>query len=885
MSKSSNNSNSNSLDNFLNQQQALDHYVNLLEDFNLRITTLSKTLEDSIESVAKREVFIKDLNNMTKVEIREYFNSIKKTLKEMGIELTKEAEGMLKGAEKSAIATAQRTGKMSFENLNNKTINNTLTNILKVAEAGALQGKNSVTIKDFTQNKNAMAILKEINAKLGKKNDLDSFGYKLKDFFTGQHNDSKKNLQNFGKNLIEGLAASKFVGGAITDGIKLLGLLGNNWLSDKGPVGQILGKILVVLTQATASILSSSFISGLLGAAIGGRIAGVIGKGFTKGFTALKGLFGKGIGGLFGKGALAVGGLFGPKIMTTQMARSTLSAGSIFRDSATGKLKKVVEGAIKADGTKSLRTVAIKEGASKGLGKGLAKGAGKTLLKKIPVAGLLAGGAFAAGRAMHGDWSGAGLELLSGLASIVPGWGTAASLAIDGALMTKDLGMWGKKGVKGTVKGGSGKLGGYAIGAGAVLGGSGILLVNLFNLLKNYFGKQEKDKEESKNFWQDFVNAFKNSKLGQLVGLGGTTLSFSNKKNTSIPEGAQKKNIISGVTDNIGATSLGNLKIAKDGSILNLHKLTQDQASKALQAYEKADPTSFNNLYEWADSKHAHFGSFSTDAVKKNAKGQTTGALMYKGASADLDALRSKLVDAMIKDGVDPAVAQRKANALGFTSGKLTGSNKSHGVGGWHSHNNPYGLAFDLGGGKAWSTADYKKYGKVVADFYGTPKSKGGASQQFSIAFEEKGQGKSTGKHYDAKAISNYKPAGAVENEKQASAKQKVKAEQHSIEAEAIYAKMAMNRAFDEGKGVKAGEELYEKTKAGASGSAEDIGKYYEKALKEYNVKYDKNKNIWIQTDAKGNQSKIEVAQADPDGNKDFRDAMLNISKIANVGV
>ena len=178
MSKSSNNDNA--FEKFIDQQKALDHYVDILENFNMRISTLSKTLEDSVTNIAKRELYIKDINNMSKVEIREYFNVIKKTLNSMGIELTKEAEKMLKSAEKSAIASAQRTGKMSLENINNKTVNNVLPDLFTIAEKGALKGQNSVTIKDFPNNKVALDILKQINVTLGKDNKLDSFGYKMR---------------------------------------------------------------------------------------------------------------------------------------------------------------------------------------------------------------------------------------------------------------------------------------------------------------------------------------------------------------------------------------------------------------------------------------------------------------------------------------------------------------------------------------------------------------------------------------------------------------------------------------------------------------------------------------------------------------------------------
>ena len=76
-----------------------------------------------------------------------------------------------------------------------------------------------------------------------------------------------------------------------------------------------------------------------------------------------------------------------------------------------------------------------------GAAKGAAKGFGKMGLKKIPGVGAVAGAAFAAERAMKGDWLGAGGELLSGLAGTIPGIGTGVSTAIDAGLMARDAGL------------------------------------------------------------------------------------------------------------------------------------------------------------------------------------------------------------------------------------------------------------------------------------------------------------------------------------------------------------------------------------------------------------------------------------------------------------
>ncbi len=67
------------------------------------------------------------------------------------------------------------------------------------------------------------------------------------------------------------------------------------------------------------------------------------------------------------------------------------------------------------------------------------KAVGKSLTKKIPIAGAIFGAGFAIERAMKGDWAGAGLELASGIASIFPGVGTGISVAIDAGLAARDI--------------------------------------------------------------------------------------------------------------------------------------------------------------------------------------------------------------------------------------------------------------------------------------------------------------------------------------------------------------------------------------------------------------------------------------------------------------
>ena len=96
-------------------------------------------------------------------------------------------------------------------------------------------------------------------------------------------------------------------------------------------------------------------------------------------------------------------------------------------------------------GAKAIRPVGVLGGkiVSKLMGKSAAKIAGKgiakSLAKKIPLLGAVAGVAFGIERAMKGDFVGALGEVASGVASTVPGVGTAISVGIDAALVAKDI--------------------------------------------------------------------------------------------------------------------------------------------------------------------------------------------------------------------------------------------------------------------------------------------------------------------------------------------------------------------------------------------------------------------------------------------------------------
>lgn len=153
-------------------------------------------------------------------------------------------------------------------------------------------------------------------------------------------------------------------------------------------------------------------------------------------------LFMKGGGGGVIKGALKGGGNLLKKIpgAAKLMGLMGLGGGAAAMNPATAAAAKNADKFTK--GFNPTTTAGVDQ-ATKATGKQTAKMAGKagikSILKKIPLVGLIAGLGFGIGRAMDGDWTGAGAEIASGAASLVPGIGTAASVGIDAALFASDL--------------------------------------------------------------------------------------------------------------------------------------------------------------------------------------------------------------------------------------------------------------------------------------------------------------------------------------------------------------------------------------------------------------------------------------------------------------
>ena len=159
------------------------------------------------------------------------------------------------------------------------------------------------------------------------------------------------------------------------------------------------------------------------------RAAGVAEKG--------KGMLGKAS--QFGKGMLGkASGFVGKEVAKGSTLGKVAKSGMGMLGSAKGAIGKVAEKAMASSAGKGI-TKAVSKIGGKAAGKIGAKAVGKSLLKKIPIIGAVAGLGFGAMRALQGDFAGAAGEVASGVASTLPGMGTAASFAIDAGLAARDI--------------------------------------------------------------------------------------------------------------------------------------------------------------------------------------------------------------------------------------------------------------------------------------------------------------------------------------------------------------------------------------------------------------------------------------------------------------
>lgn len=208
-----------------------------------------------------------------------------------------------------------------------------------------------------------------------------------------------------------------------------------------GGVGKILsgtGGFLKGGLKGAGSILGKAggFVKG---AGVAGKAGGAV-QGVKNAASAVKGssVVAKAVGATTtaGRAVMSKGGQLAGALKNT--ATSTLGKLGLLGAAGAG-----VASAVESKAAEKAVETNVAKAAEKSVGKVAAevggKSIGKSLLKKIPGIGLIAGLGFAAGRISDGDALGAALETTSGLASTIPVFGTAASIGVDAMIAGRDI--------------------------------------------------------------------------------------------------------------------------------------------------------------------------------------------------------------------------------------------------------------------------------------------------------------------------------------------------------------------------------------------------------------------------------------------------------------
>ena len=415
------------------------------------------------------------------------------------------------------------------------------------------------------------------------------------DFFNWNKGTHKKRVREFIDDLMDGLSKSKFVGGAITDLVRLATFFAANWLKQFGPIGKALAVGLVAL-----------------GPIIGTKIADILVKSLVST-----------IGTVFKAGLLGLGTLLKSAFLSftnRNLLTATLRGAPTVASGAISPGNLALGSALAAVGVGTLAADSFKKG-------------DKT-----------SGGLLALGSAGFGVAGAASL-----LAPLLPVLAPVAPIAIAVATIATGIG----------------------------------LVVKFFPQIMDFF-----------------------KKIGEWLGI--IAKKEEDKQGKPLPEGTRTKTLGEKISSPFTTRDYGKLKVAQDGSVVNLDRLSQSEAASQLEALRAHDKQSFDNVYEIAGGDIAHLASFQNDIVMRDSdKENKKGAVLYRGAASDITDIRNRLA----REGI---MSQERADLLMFTSG-MSSATSPHKKGDWKSHSNASGFVTDMAG-IGWTLEESKKAYPIIQE-------------------------------------------------------------------------------------------------------------------------------------------------------------------------
>lgn len=256
----------------------------LLEDFfsNRQIDPLSQSLLEDIRASVEAQVQIANKQDLETKEIKKIFEAFRALLKSEGLTSTK-FSGKLTQVQNTL---SKSTDTIDLDKLEKLLSNLTSSSVLQSQIAANRGDKNGVFSGSVTSSEAYKQIINDLakRQKVNLMSGLNGFQRWLVGWTNGLIVSDDKKKKGLVKELIDGLAANKFVGGAAKDTVRLLGLLAGSWLKNhvKGPLGGALASLTYIASEVVATVVPlvlRYMLQGGFAGLVQGLVMGGLGKG------------------------------------------------------------------------------------------------------------------------------------------------------------------------------------------------------------------------------------------------------------------------------------------------------------------------------------------------------------------------------------------------------------------------------------------------------------------------------------------------------------------------------------------------------------------------------------------------------------------------------
>lgn len=247
----------------------LDYLVSSLRDDKNDLKATSEEHRKTLTINNERAQKIVDAFNRGDISNKELTKRLIELVREtrnltLGIQNTEKSNQIDRALRNRLIQVFEEVGRIDkkmFEKLATVFSNVESFSIFKTIKDSQSGNDSSPIFKNVIGNKKLKDISDDINKKLDLK--IGSFQSKLFSFFEDKTKETDKKRKRMIDDLVEGLASSKFIGGALSDTFKLIGLMGASWLSHFGQLGRILGGAFYVAMTAFGPSITKMLVEGL----------------------------------------------------------------------------------------------------------------------------------------------------------------------------------------------------------------------------------------------------------------------------------------------------------------------------------------------------------------------------------------------------------------------------------------------------------------------------------------------------------------------------------------------------------------------------------------------------------------------------------------------